>query len=127
MTKDETKKKHVAIEDVPDRVAKIIKEFLRDNEQDVLSLGEQAVIDLLVQETVSLMPIPTLSPQMTDEEICERESICILRDRAFADTALQQRANAEQIAHVRERAKSTALRLVNVGVSSLFGAMLGAL
>ena len=107
---------------------KIIKQYLKDNQQDVAAFGQDAVLGILFQETMMSAPIPPLDPESyTMKELAQREQILAGRDKTFLMATEAHKMDAERVARLKANSQSTVLRLLNLGISTVFGAILGSL
>ena len=99
-------------------------QFIKDNEQDALELGEDVLNSLLMQELDKVLPmIQPLSENPTMDEIAAREAKLKARDTLFATVAEAAEQDQERINALRSKATATALSVAK-GVASIVGGIL---
>ena len=99
-------------------------QFIKDNEQDALELGEDVLNSLLMQEIDKVLPmIQPLSENPTMDEIAAREAKLKARDTLFATVAEAAEQDQERINALRSKATATALSVAK-GVASIVGGIL---
>ena len=121
------KKDKKPVNDPLKELQKIIRQYLKENQQDVATFGRDAVLGILFQETMMSAPIPPLDPQADMKAIAQREKILAGRDKTFEMVTEAHKMDSERVARLQASSQNTVLRLLNLGMSTVFGAILGSL
>lgn len=111
--------------ELADALKEEAQDFVVDNKDDALLLGEETVKAILSDEAWYAMPIPELPENVTLDMLAEREAVLAQRDKTLQLIAAAQRVSSEAVARVRGKAKAVAVKvgglILGLGIKGLLG------
>lgn len=101
------------------------EQFVRDNKDDMLVLGDANVKAIFEAQFYASVPIPMLPPEPTAEDIATRETILTKRDAAFVLIARAQKENNERqnrvLKNAGKAATSVGLTIIGLTIKAVLG------